>query len=241
MNSSNSITTFTLDQHRIRTDGDLVCLNDLHVAAGSPPNQDPRHWVILPTTKQLIDAVAKNLNVVKSDIYKTRRGRHNGGTWAHKILAVDYAGYLSADFKRIVNDTFLKVEEGDLSIIDRVMDRTKAPIEEQKKAAARMQSKVVRNHHTEVLQEHGVTGKGFAMCTNATYKPLLGGTAGDIRKARNLPAKANIRDNLSFKEISAIMLSEALADERIEEEDRRGDQPCAVACYDASKKVASIL
>jgi len=219
MTAQHSITTFTLDgQFKIRTDGDMVNLNDLYVAAGSPTNKEPRRWLDTESSIEAIDSVCKNLHVAKIDVLKTSKARvdRGGGTWAHKLLAVEYSGYLSPDFRFKVNETFLKVEEGDLSIVDRVFDNTKAPIEDQQRAVTRAQGKVVRNHHTAVLQAHDVSAAGFAICTNATYKPIFGGTKNQIVKERNLPTKANLRDHASLKEIAAILLAEILADEDIE-------------------------
>lgn len=241
MTKQKSITSFVVDQHKVRTDGELISLNDIHALAGSPVNQEPYEWSRLPTTKQLIEQLVENLHTGKSRIYKVSKARtdRGGGTWAHKLLAVEYAGYLSSDLKLRINDTFLRVQEGDDSVIDEAISHQS--LEKQKRTAARIQSKVIRNHHTAVLQEHGVVGRGYADCTNATYQPLLGGTADAVRKARNLPAKANIREAASLKELAAIMLAEAMADEKIEEHDLQGNKPCISACLIAATQVASIL
>lgn len=55
-------------------------------------------WLELPETTRYIDALAKFLNVRKSDLYKTKPGRHGGGTWMHPKLAVAFARWLDDDF-----------------------------------------------------------------------------------------------------------------------------------------------
>lgn len=84
----------------VRQDRDgRFSLNDLHRMAGSPPNQDPRQWARLDTTKALVEVVQdqQDLNVGISPIWKvlvSRRG-NMGGTWAVMSLALAYASYLS--------------------------------------------------------------------------------------------------------------------------------------------------
>lgn len=97
-----------------------------------------------------------------------------------------------------------------------------------------------RKDFTDTLQEHGVKEPHqFAKCTNAIYKPLLGGTASEVRKNRQLPVKANLRDNLSMKEVLQVALSEVMAQEKIETENRQGFPLCFIACQIASVSVAN--
>lgn len=105
---------------------------------------------------------------------------------------------------------------------------------------AREQGVEDRKTFTDTLSEHGVTEKfDYAKCTNAIYVPLLGGGAADVKKARQLPVKASLRDNLSRKELVAIQLSEIVAKETIEEENRTGFPQCYNACKDASTAIAA--
>lgn len=277
MANANITKFYHFEQFKIRSEGDLVNLNDLYVAAESPSDkQRPNVWMrnadaagyALSVGNKVLDSniefnyaarahldsrpeasrqnkrtlerwAMESFNLLEQwGLMKRKEGR-GGGTWAHKVLAVEYAGYLSPEFKVRVNDTFLRVQEGDDSVIDEAF--ANQSLEKQKRTAARIQSKVIRNQHTETLKAHQVTMQGYGLCTNATYKPLLGGTANDVRKSRNLPAKANVREHLSLKEIAAVMFSEALADEAIVDKNLIGDYLCSKACLDASVKVASIL
>lgn len=98
----------------------------------------------------------------------------------------------------------------------------------------------VRKGLTGTLQEHGVTeGKQFADCTNAVYRPILGGTAAQVKKERHLPVKANLRDNLSLRDSLMVSLSELLAQEKVEAEDRQGFSQCWQACDVAGRSIAS--
>lgn len=239
-----SISILTIADHRIRVDGDLVNFNDIHAIAGSPPNQTPYEWSRLPSTRQLIDRLVENLHTEKSRIYKVSKARvdRGGGTWGHKLLAVEYSGYLSPDLKLKVNDTFLRAQTGDLSLAEEIVDRSALPeTAEDRRIATRMQCKLARNLLTATLKDHGVAGIGFARCTNATYQPLLGGTAKELKMQRGLAVSDNLRDQLSPLELAALLFAEAKADSVIQAENRQGNGACESACREASRQVKSIL
>ena len=61
---------------------------------GKPP---PAQWLRLPETEAYIAALREILNVGKSHIIKTRRGKH-GGTWLHPKLAVPFARWCDPRF-----------------------------------------------------------------------------------------------------------------------------------------------
>lgn len=227
-----------VDDFYVRTEGDLVSLNDIYALAGSPKNQSPYEWSRLPTTVQLIENLSENLNTEISRIIKSKRGK-GGGTWAHKLLAVEYSGYLSPDLKLKINDTFLRVQSGDTSVIEEALSHQ--PAEKQKRTVKRLQQIVVRNQHTATLQAHGVHGAGFAQCTNATYLPILGGTAAEIREQRGLVKTANLREHMTPIERAAASLSEEISMEAIDKKNLRGNNHCAAACLDASTRVARVF
>jgi len=59
-------------------------------------------------TKELTEAIIKRLNsndnnccYLESDIYRTKKWRVNGGTWMHPYMFIDFAMWLSPDFKVI--------------------------------------------------------------------------------------------------------------------------------------------
>lgn len=97
-----------------------------------------------------------------------------------------------------------------------------------------------RHAYTDTLKAHGVDGKGYGKCTNAIYKPILGGTRKDIAKRRNLPS-GSFRDHLSGVELAAVALSEALASERIEGHDARGNDECANHSHIAASNVSRAI
>ncbi len=62
---------------------------------------------------------------------------------------------------------------------------------------------------TATLAAHGVQGKGYADCTNAIYRPILGGKKSDICAARNLPRTTNMRDLMDLEQLTRTSLADA--------------------------------
>jgi anti-repressor protein len=89
----------------IRQDAEgRYCLNDLHAAAGAQKRHSPNYFIHLDTSKEMIaDIESTGFPVVKA--VETHMGRA-GGTYVHEDLALDYAGWISASFRREVYRTF---------------------------------------------------------------------------------------------------------------------------------------
>lgn len=86
-------------------------LNALHKASGGEKKNGPAYWVTLDSTTQLIAELEKQttgITVVKKE------GRY-GGTFAHELLAIEYAGWISPAFRLQVNQTFLDYRTGKLT------------------------------------------------------------------------------------------------------------------------------
>lgn len=273
----NQIVKFVIDDFHVRTEGDLVSLNDIYKAAMSPKDKKrPNEWMrnadaagySLEATKKLLknneefnyaaaahlesrpEASRGNKRLVEkwaADSFnliekwgglKRKEGKY-GGSWANKFIAIEYSGYLSPDLKLKINDTFLRVQSGDTSVIEEALSHQ--PADKQKRTVDRLQQIVIRNQHTATLQAHGVHGAGFAQCTNATYIPILGGTAAEIREQRGLVKTANLREHMTPIERAAASLSEEISKDKIEKNNLRGNNPCAAACLDASTRVARVF
>jgi hypothetical protein len=161
-----------------------------------------------------------------SDIYRGKFGP-KGGVFAHPVLACAYAGYLSAELEVEVREVWLRYRAGDPTLADDVLSR--ASPEANLWAARRADARVVRLGYTAALRDDDVKGRGYMQCTDEAYLRLFDGPAWRLRQQRGLPKGANVRDNLDLVELSAITLAEALATERIQDEDRRGNQDCREA------------
>lgn len=96
-----------------------------------------------------------------------------------------------------------------------------------------------RHTFTDTLKNHGVSAPHeYGVCTNEIYKPLLGGTAKEVKQQRGI---TKIRDGLSKIELTAINLAEMLAQEQIGNTNARSFSDCRRACSDASRKVKRVF
>lgn len=225
----------------IRTNDDgLVSLTDIYAAAEregiADGKQSPYEWSRRDGTN-FIAFVADTLNTAQRRIYQSKRGK-GGGTFAHWQIALAYAKYLSPQLHMQVNEVYARFKAGDVTLAEEIADR--ASLEDQERHAKRMAGKVARNQLTSTLACHGVSGKGFADCTNAIYKPILGGKKSEICAARNLPAKTNIRDVMDLEQLTRTSLAEIIARKRIERFNVRGNAPCATECHRAALSVAQV-
>jgi len=250
---------------QVRNDAQgFISLNDMWVAAGCPEGKlDPRRWGQNPCEKtsgssgkisisggpgyEFIEFIAKSLNVNAGDIYKTRRGKH-GGTWVHWQIALAYAKYLSPEFHAWANQAIKdRIEEDhnpELGITrsrDRAIENWRKQGKDDDYIAARIKGIDARNGFTGTLKDHNVSGAGYGICTNNIYQPILGGSAGDIKRQKGLPQKANLRDNMSSVELGGVMFAEILAADKIKREGRQGNNSCASACLGAAMNIKTVI
>ncbi|MFM4996044.1 phage antirepressor KilAC domain-containing protein [Aeromonas sanarellii] len=87
-------------------------LNALHQASGGEKKRGPSYWLALDSTAELIAEVAKTTNT-EIPVF-SKRGL-NGGTFAHELLAISYAGWISPAFQLQVNQVFLDYRTGKLA------------------------------------------------------------------------------------------------------------------------------
>ena len=91
-------------------------LNAIHKASGAEQHKRPGKWLDNAQSKELIAELEsqspisglaqKSLNVVK--------GTNTPGTFAHELLAVSYAGWISPAFQLKVNQVFMDYRTGNL-------------------------------------------------------------------------------------------------------------------------------
>lgn len=226
---------------QIRTnEAGLVSLTDIYAAAEregmADGKRDPRRWK-LQDGAQFIEFATATLNVPLRDIYRATKGK-GGGTFAHWQIALAYAKYLSPQLHMQVNEVYARFKAGDVTLAEEIADR--ASPADQERHARRMAGKVARTQLTHTLACHGVNGKGFADCTNAIYRPIMGGKKSEICAHRGLPAKTNMRDVMDLEQLTRTALAEILAKKRIERFNVRGNAPCAAECETAARSVAAL-
>lgn len=232
------------DNATVRVDAEnLVCITDIYKIAiergldGGKRN--PSDWS-LEAGSSFIDSLTENLNTLKTGIYKTKRGK-GGGTYAHWQIALAYAQYLSHELHRHILNTYARSESGDVALAAEIAEKQQDP----KKTAwlaQRVKSIHARNVLTDVLSRHGVkTGVEIAQCTNTVYRHLFNKTAKEMRIARKLPEKANVRESMSRIELASTEFAELLASERIETRKASGFIDCNKHCGQAARIVANAV
>jgi hypothetical protein len=135
---------------------------------------------------------------------------------------------------------FLQYLEASPELAESVIDR--ATPEDLKRIQKRLAGKQIRVQFATELYDRGVTeGWQIASCTNEIYKPLLGGTAKEVRQNRNLPVKANIRDSMDSLELASVMFAEELATRDMKAKNAHGYPECKTITANAANKVRSVI
>jgi anti-repressor protein len=92
----------------------LNALHKAHLALnpGLHPNtKQPADWLKLESAKELIQAVSNSEDSHRLEAVVSKSGRY-GGTFAHELIAVEYAGWISPSFRIKVNQTFIDFRKG---------------------------------------------------------------------------------------------------------------------------------
>lgn len=221
-----------------------ISLTDIYKAAGSPSKKDPSTWQQRDSAIELITTVCQILNTPKEGVLKSKRGKHGGGTFGHKQIALAYAKYLDPKLHVAVNQIFferLEEEKNPDLILNRAVETYKKKGKTEDWIGERLKGKAARLNFTKTLSVHGVSGIGFGNCTNAIYKPLWGGDAKLVRNKKGLPEKSNTRESMSKVELAAVGLAELLAANNIEKLNIYGNAKCEAECFKTGNFVAQAV
>lgn len=152
-------------------------------------------------------------------------------------------GALGAKFRRDAARIVLRYLDADITLADEVVDRNieKGKVEDVTHHAIRTQGKVARTQLMGECAKRGVHGQGFADVTNAGYVGLFGLDAKGLRKERDLPVKANIREHLGSDELTDVLFLERLAKKRLADENAKGNEQCTSVVYLAAQTVAELV
>lgn len=149
-------------------------------------------------------------------------------------------GAVGRSYREQAAKVFLAYLDASPELAGDIIDR--ASPEDLKKIQARLKGKQIRVEFTSVLQNHGVTqGWQFGNCTNTLYRNMLGGTVKELKAERNLPAKANLRDELDLKETVEVMFAEHLSSLNIEKKNRQGYTECNQEIDSTTKAIRDLL
>ncbi|EDW6206135.1 KilA-N domain-containing protein [Salmonella enterica] len=87
-------------------------LNALHKASSLGEEKAPAKFLRNKSTKELLSELEMQTGQICTVSYEGR----NGGTFAHELLAIEYAGWISPAFRLQVNQTFLDYRTGKLTL-----------------------------------------------------------------------------------------------------------------------------
>lgn len=82
--------------------GNVTMINATQMA--KPFNKRPNDYLNLPSTIELIEAITRKSGIAVNQLVSTVRGGVNPGTWMHEDVALDFAQWLSVDFRLWCND-----------------------------------------------------------------------------------------------------------------------------------------
>lgn len=106
---------------------------------------------------------------------------------------------------------------------------------------ARLKGIEQRHLYTDTLKLHGVSGMGYAQCTNVLYQELFDCTANELKEQRRLKKTDSARDSFDYLESAATMFAEAKATRDIETNNLHGNNECKKATQKASRAVRKAL
>ncbi|WP_455593038.1 phage antirepressor KilAC domain-containing protein [Bacteroides sp.] len=82
--------------------GESTMINATQMA--KPFGKQVYEYLRLPSTKELINAITGKSRIAENHLVTTVRGGLNPGTWLHENIALDFAQWLSVDFRLWCND-----------------------------------------------------------------------------------------------------------------------------------------
>jgi hypothetical protein len=239
----NELATLNFNGFEIRPDAaGNISLTLLWKSAGANAYKRPADWEREEGAKYLAQ-VALDQKVGITQLLIKTKGR-NGGTAAMPEIALEYAKYLSMPLARLVNKTFLErvaEEKNPDLILDRAVKTYERRGYTPEHIAVRLTSKATRLIYTSTLSQHGVTGEGFRLCTNALYYPLFGGPAALVRKKVGAGPKQNPREFMSLIQLRLVEVGEMLATEAIQATGAFGNDACVNETNRAARNVAAMV
>lgn len=149
-------------------------------------------------------------------------------------------GAVGRSYRESAAKVFIAFLDASPELAESVIERAKP--EDLQKIEKRLRSKKIRVRFASTLFDHGVEEEWqFAACTNAIYQPVLGADAKTLKEQRGLAKKDSLRDNLASIELTAVMLAEELAEQKIKQENIQGFKGCRDASAEAGRRVRRVF
>ena len=157
-----------------QTSDGLVCLDDIWIAAKSPKGKSPAKWRSGQPVRELQIALYEKL-YGRTGNYEfariIRQVKDPQRTFAHPILAVSYASFLSPQLAIEVKEVWLRYAQGDPTLADEILQKSSAEANEW--VGVRALSRATRKDYTATLHQHGVREVAMAHVRMRSMKSSL--------------------------------------------------------------------
>lgn len=194
-------------------EGGNICLNDLWIIAGKPKDLRPAQWRRQKRTKALEAALIERIvfqkhNPSKNEeittFYVLGRGG-NAKSFAHPVLALEYAENLSPSLGVEVRETFLRYKSNDISLANDILDRIAEQVKEDERRV-HIRGEIAEGNTD--LQAAGKRAKcqgwQYAELHNSGYRGLYNGLdMKGIHRLKELTKSQHILDHMSAAEGAA--------------------------------------
>jgi hypothetical protein len=192
-------------------------LNALHRASGLGANKAPSQWLRTDQAK----ALAKIAESKTMQICIVSHGGRHGGTFAHENLAVEYAGWISPEFRWEVNQTFADYKAGRFERITPSLPDFTDPAE----AAIAWAKEFKEKKALKIERDEAVRTK--ALIGSSREAKSMAKASAESRRAKALERELGI--SRDWKQVKAVdWLPQVF------------DLPCRVAYAQIGKKLAAI-
>lgn len=199
----------TLDRNGFQVEfskTELVSLTQLWKMAGSPENQTPYKWKRIPEAKRLLKQISKEDKGFKHPFLESKSGR-GGETLAHYKIALEYAGYLSVEFKSwmlgIIGSVIEAPEELAADIL--INSHNRENVERAKKRV------LVCGTNKETMELAKIDGASYPEVHNNRYRGLYRKNATQLREEAGLKKSETPLDRLSAYDLNLNSLANQMA------------------------------
>ena len=185
-----------------------ICLNDIWVLAGSPENKRARDWLpakrVAAVKKILDQRIGESFpNSAPPPTYAVVGKGRASRTYAHPVLALDYAAYLDANLAVEVNEVFLRVKAKDVTLALEMLGGMTAQAEFDK---TRVDLRNLLKEHNKLSAAAGAAAgvKDFPAYNGAGLRGLYGGmNKAQVTAKKGLPHEAHHLDHAGHEELAA--------------------------------------
>lgn len=240
----------TLRGSRISTDDrGNVCLNNLWSLAGEPESKRPNDWHRGLRAKILRQALAERIaedfgnstERAEEPIYYANKKGRGARTYAHRVLALDYAEYLNPELGVDVRETFLRYRANDVSLALEIIEGLAEQAEyDELRVKLRLLVKEHNKMSVGVAKQAGV--KNFEAYNGAGLSGLYGDmNKAELLKHKGLPEDADRLEHAGHEELAANYFKATQAIAKLQREGIEGQAAANAAHHAVGKAVRKTI